>query len=108
MLCDEFNAFFDELTEIQSQKIKMREKTLPNRLQNTSAMLSFLADFYELTKNIGYLNKANDLAENLMSLQVDDGSYRNNGTHYTCVIYPAKSMLELALAEKKSRSYREI
>jgi len=99
-LCNEFDAFFEELTETQNGKIRMREETLPERLQNTSAMLSLLADFYELTNNIEYLDKANDLAECLMNLQVNDGSYRNKGTHYTCVIYPAKSMLELALAEK--------
>lgn len=101
-LCDEFDAFFEELTEMQSGKIRMREETLPERLQNTSSMLSLLADFYELTDNIKYLDKANDLAESLMQMQEDDGSYRNNGTHYTCVIYPAKSMLELALAEKNA------
>lgn len=99
-LCEEFDSFFEELTEKDNGKVKMREATLPNRLQNTSAMLSLLADFYELTNNRDYLDKANDLAELLMSLQHKDGSYRNEKTHYTCVIYPAKSMLELALVEK--------
>jgi len=99
-LCDEFDAFFEELTEKQNGKIGMREETLPERLQNTSAMLSLLPDFYELTNNIEYLDKANDLAKCLIDLQDEDGSYRNKGTHYTCVIYPAKSMLELALAER--------
>lgn len=102
-LCKEFDAFFEELTEIKNGKVAMREKTLPERLQNTSAMLSLLVDFYELTNNIKYLNKANDLADSLINLQSEDGSYRNNGTHYTCVIYPAKSMLELALAENEAR-----
>ena len=101
-LCEEFDLFFESLTETQNGKIKMREETLPERLQNTSAMLSLLADFYELTGDIEYLNKANDLAEGLINLQVEDGSYRNKDVHYTCVIYPAKSMLELALAEKSA------
>ena len=100
ILCEEFDAFFDELTELQNGKVIMKEKTDRNRLQNVSAMLSLLTDFYELTKNTEYLDKANDLAEFLISLQDCDGSYRNKNTHYTCVIYPAKSMLELALAEK--------
>ena len=99
-LCNEFDAFFEELTEIKSSKVIMREETDRDRLQNISAMLSLLADFYELTNNIEYLEKANDLAECLIDMQLDDGSYRNKGTHYTCVIYPAKSMIELALAEK--------
>lgn len=80
----------------------MRPKALPHRLQNTSCMLSLLADFYELTGDMKYLNHANDLAGWLMSLQAKDGSYRSHGTHYTCVIYPAKSMLELALVEKNA------
>ena len=101
-LCNEFNAFFKCLTETQSGKIKMKEKALPDRLQNISTMMSLLADFYELTGDIEYLNKANDLAECLMKVQRNDGSYRNHNTHYTCVIYPAKSMLELALAERKA------
>ena len=99
-LCNEFDIFFEKLTEKQNGKIVMREETLPERLQNISAMLSLLADFYELTNDMEYLNKANDLAESLMNFQEADGSYRNRGTHYTCVIYPAKSMLELALVEK--------
>jgi len=101
-LCNEFDSFFKKLTEIQKGKIRMSEETLPERLQNTSAMLSLLADFYELTNDISYLDKANDLAECLINLQAEDGSYRNKDVHYTCVIYPAKSMLELALAEKSA------
>lgn len=101
-LCNEFDKFFCVLTERVEGVCKMREGTHPNRLQNTSAMLSLLADFYELTNDKKYLNDANDLAAFLMTLQHDDGSYRNHGTHYTCVIYPAKSMLELAIAEKEA------
>lgn len=99
-LCKEFNEFFECLAEKQDGRYIMREKTDRNRLQNISAMISLLADFYELTNNIEYLDKANGLAKCLIDMQHDDGSYRNKGVHYTCVIYPAKSMLELALAEK--------
>ena len=101
-LCNEFDEFFLCLAEKQDGRYIMREKTDRNRLQNISAMISLLADFYELTNNIDYLDKANDLAECLIDMQYDDGSYRNRSTHYTCVIYPAKSMLELALAEKSA------
>lgn len=31
-----------------------------------------------------------------------DGSYRSGRTHYTCVIYPAKSMLELVVTERNA------
>ena len=34
-----------------------------------------------------------------MSKQGEDGAYRNKKVHYTCVIYIAKSMLELVFAE---------
>ena len=101
-LCSEFDAFFSVLTERKDGKCKMREETLPQRLQNTSAMLSLLSDFYELTRESRYLDDANDLAEFLMTLQADDGSYRSHRTHYTCVIYPAKSMLELAITEREA------
>jgi len=101
-LCEEFDEFFSKLTERVDGKCRMKEATLPNRLQNSSAMLSLLADFYELSKNTKYLNDANDLAEFLITLQAPDGSYRSHKTHYTCVIYPAKSMLELALVERSA------
>ena len=101
-LCEEFDAFFAKLTERKNGKCRMREETLPNRLQNSSAMISLLADFYELTKDMRYLDDANDLAEFLITLQASDGSYRSHKTHYTCVIYPAKSMLELAIVEKNA------
>ena len=101
-LCAEFERFFDTLTETVNGKCGMKAEALPDRLQNLSSMLSLLTDFYELTEEEKYLNRANDLAEDLMRRQAKDGSYRNGNTHYTCVIYPAKSMLELAEAEKNA------
>ena len=102
-LCKEFDAFFQVLTERKDGRCQMKEAALPHRLQNISSMISLLADFYELTGKRQYLDDANDFAEYLMSLQEEDGSYRNKNIHYTCVIYPAKSMLELALVERKER-----
>lgn len=85
------------------RKKRLKKKALPYRLQNASAMISLLTDFYELTENEKYLNFADDLAAWLMKLQSrKDGSYRSQKTHYTCVIYPAKSMMELALAEQNA------
>lgn len=97
---DEFNNFFFVLASRRTNLL--RKKTFPNRLQNSSGMISLLTDFYEVTKNNKYLDRAADIAQWLMKLQSDDGSYRSHGTHYTCVIYPAKSMLELAIAEKSA------
>ncbi len=101
-LCEEFDGIFLLQTELSNGMRRMRAETLPNRLQNSSSMISLLADFYELTEDEKYLEWAYGLADWLMQLQVEDGSYRNRNTHYTCVIYPAKSMLELALAEKSA------
>lgn len=98
-LCEQFDYFFKTLTKGNHRK-KLKTKAYPNRLQNVSTLISILADFYELTSDIKYLCYAGDMAKWLMKLQIEDGSYRSHGVHYTCVIYPAKSMLELAIVEK--------
>ncbi|MEG1535837.1 MAG: hypothetical protein RR416_02575 [Clostridia bacterium] len=100
-LAQEFDAFFGKMTT-RGLKIRLKKRALPHRLQNVSCMMSLLADFYELTKHTKYLDWASQLADWLQKLQSKDGSYRSHGTHYTCVIYPAKSMLELAIAEKSA------
>ncbi len=101
-LCEEFESFYNVLTEQVRGVRRMKEGAYPQRLQNVSSMISLLSDFYELTLDRKYLDDANDFAEYLMSLQEEDGSYRNENVHYTCVIYPAKSMLELAIVEKEA------
>ncbi len=77
--------------------------TIPNRIQNTACFISLLVDGYEADpeNRFSYLEKASRFADFIMSTQSDDGAYRNQNTHYTCVIYIAKSMLELYLAEQK-------
>ncbi len=102
-LTDEFDRFFHVLTVKRDGKYRMHPEALPVRLQNTAVMLSLLADFYELTGDTDYLDKADQLAEELLWAQVEDGSYRKRRRmHYTCVVYPAKSMLELAAAERQA------
>lgn len=97
----EFIDFLKVITKFGDLK-HFKNATYPKRLQNTSTTISILADFYEVTGKVKYLDIANDMAKSLLKYQVADGSYRSHKTHYTCVIYPAKSMLELALAEKKA------
>lgn len=86
---------------------------IPWRVQNVALLISLLVDLYESdTDNNGiYLDYANNMAEDLLRRQTEDGAYRNNQTHYTSVIYVAKSMLELALCEKeaslKNDKYKE-
>lgn len=74
----------------------------PTRIQNVSGLISVLCDIYEADKenNIKYLEYAAKFADYLMSTQDASGAYRNKKVHYTCVIYVAKSLLELALAER--------
>lgn len=77
--------------------------TIPNRIQNTACFISLLVDLYEAdpVNKLHYLEKASRFADVVMAVQDETGAYRNHGIHYTCVVYVAKSMLELALAERR-------
>lgn len=97
----------------------------PGRIQNTGGMISLLVAHYKCSGRIESLREASRLADWMATRQDMDGSFRggslpdNNdeeGTsgegqissldtwiHYTCVAYQAKSILELALMEKKLR-----
>lgn len=100
LLEDRFNRtlpfFIDTLTWIP------KESAAPDRVQNFSSLIGMLVDLWETTNNCSYLEKAAHIGDYLCSekVQSGDGAYRSKGTHYTAVIYPAKSMLELAAAEK--------
>lgn len=96
-VCREFDGFFNFNTR-KNGKMKLRTDTM--RLQNVSCMISLLVSFYDLSGDKKYLDSANILASQLTKMQKSDGAFYSHGTHYTCVIYPAKSMLDLALAEK--------
>lgn len=74
----------------------------PDRVQNFSSVMGILVDLYEATGREHYLTIASRVGDYLAGdkVQAADGSYRSHGIHYTAVIYPAKSMLELADAEK--------
>ena len=85
------------------------EETDPGRIQNTAAMISLLTDAYEATGEKKYLGRAGQLADFLMSFQGKDGAFRSGeGIHYTCVIYPAKSLLELYLCARENESLRDL
>lgn len=76
----------------------------PTRIQNTALFVSLLVDLYETNEkeNLKYLKLASRFGDFLVSNQSSDGAYRNRKVHYTCVIYIAKSMMELVNAEKNS------
>lgn len=72
-----------------------------NRIQNHSMMASLFALRYKASKNIQDLYVASSLADFLMSKQTPDGAYRSGRTHYTSVIYIAKSVMEVMELEKE-------
>lgn len=88
--------FIDTLTWVP------KEDAAPDRVQNFSSLIGMLVDLWETTRNNSYLEKAAHIGDYLCSEKVQsaDGAYRSKGIHYTAVIYPAKSMLELVTAEK--------
>lgn len=78
-----------------------------HRVQNDACWASLLVDRYEATGDIASLEFAAALADYLIANQSSDGAYRNGKAHYTCVVYIAKSVMEVmeaerALAEKDS------
>lgn len=83
---------------------------IPTRIQNTAIAISLLTDRYEadIQNNKNSLDDADALADFLISTQKADGAYYRGGNeHYTCVIYIAKSMLELYLAVKDMDGYEK-
>ena len=95
---------FEEFMPYMFDMEKCVPITIPRRIQNTAGLISLLTDMYEadpVNKRI-YLEKASRFADVLLRAQDETGAYRNRRTHYTCVLYIAKSMLELTFAEEKS------
>lgn len=78
-----------------------RAQANPRRIQNFSALSGMLVDLWETSRDDRWLRTASRLGDYIASdsVQWPDGSYRSEATHYTAVIYPAKSMFELADAE---------
>jgi len=94
-------GIMDEIYPLMFDMERHEPLLVKHRIQNVSAMIGVLVDRYEATGNISSLVRASDLADWLIGNAQDaDGSYRAGRTHYTSVIYPAKSIMELTLAEK--------
>jgi hypothetical protein len=72
-----------------------------HRIQNVFYMISLLVDVFQANSDIRDLELASGLADWVIKCQGEDGAYYSGETHYTCVAYAAKSMLELAAMEKK-------
>ncbi|MDE5759396.1 MAG: hypothetical protein K2I11_00190, partial [Bacteroides sp.] len=103
---------FDYLFGLLHNQEKMEPTYYASRIQNTSGTIGMLVDKYEAYGDLEDLKKASRLADWLMNTwQRKDGAYVNRNTVYTSVIYVAKSMLELTLAEqelgKKEAAWKE-
>ncbi len=114
--CEEIDALakanFDEVAPLMFDMQAGEPTVIQSRVQNIAAFVSVLVDLYESApvENAVYLDYAANMAEALIRRQTPDGAYRRGKTHYTAVIYIAKSMLELALCEKElseDEKYRE-
>jgi hypothetical protein len=82
------------LYDVKDMKPKFR------RTQNDACWASLLVARHAATGDIHALEFAAALADHLISNQTPDGAYRNDRAHYTCVVYLAKSMMEVMAAEK--------
>lgn len=98
------NDMFDEIIPYMFDFEKIQPKLIPERIQNVSSLIGILVDRYEADpeKYIGSLETASKFADWLIERQKPDGAYYRGQSHYTCVIYPAKTMLELVIAERKA------
>ncbi len=96
-ISDRFERLFAKLHDTQ----KMVPLYYASRVQNTSTTIGMLVDKFEAYGDTLDLDRACRLGDWLMdNWQRADGAYHNRGVVYTSVIYVAKSMLELAEAER--------
>lgn len=97
-LTERFELLFDLLHDT----VRMEPRYFATRIQNTAGTVGMLVDKYEAYGDLHDLERAARLADWMIgSSQREDGAYYNHGTIYTSVIYIAKSVLELAEAEKR-------
>ena len=78
-----------------------RPTVIPHRIQNTAGVVSFSVDAWEATRDGKWLALAEKAADFLVDeCQDAQGAFRSGATHYTCVLYIAKAIQELWLAER--------
>jgi hypothetical protein len=92
---------FDQIFPLMYDLKTWRPTASEDRIQNHSCAAGLLAMRYQVTGNIDHLESAAKLVDFLIEKQTSDGAYRNGGTHYTSVIYVAKSIMEVMAEEKK-------
>ena len=91
---------FSYLFDLLHDTVKMEPKYYASRIQNTSGTINLLVGRYQAHGDREDLKKASRLADWLIKTwQREDGAYVNHHIVYTSVIYVAKNILELAVAE---------
>ena len=96
-LDDRFDLIYNKVFDAENAVPRLYE----DRIQNTSSTIGMLVDRYEAFGRIGDLEQAAALADWLIANNQDKGgAYMNGNVKYTSVIYVAKSIMELYLAEK--------
>lgn len=96
-LDDRFDLIYNKVFDAENAVPRLYE----DRIQNTSSTIGMLVDRYEAFGRIEDLEQAAALADWLIANNQDKGgAYMNGSVKYTSVIYVAKSIMELYLAEK--------
>ena len=91
-LVSDFEATFKLMFDFETGTVY--EQADPNRIQNISMAVSLLTLAYSTLNDEKYIVYASKLIDRIIESQSDDGAYRNGNTHYTCVSYLAKSLME--------------
>ena len=96
-LDDRFDLIYNKVFDAENAVPRLYE----DRIQNTSSTIGMLVDRYEAFGRIVDLEQAASLADWLIANNQDKGgAYMNGNVKYTSVIYVAKSIMELYLAER--------
>lgn len=97
------DADFDELfaTMYDYEKKIPLGPALPHRIQNHACAASIFMEKYLCSGDIKDMEMASALCDFVIGTQKEDGAYRSGKTHYTCVIYVGKSLMEVMEVEKK-------
>ena len=92
---------FKEIWPLMYDMKAMQPTSWHDRIQNHACAAGLMVARYRATGNVRDLEFAASLADFILAKQVADGSYRNNGTHYTSVVYIGKSLMEVMACEKE-------
>lgn len=96
-LDDRFDLIYNKVFDAENAVPRLYE----DRIQNTSSTIGMLVDRYEAFGRIEDMEEAASLADWLIANNQDKGgAYMNGNVKYTSVIYVAKSIMELYLAER--------